>query len=738
VSPTDDLPQDRETFLKRGAVAIVLGALFLSGVASIVNQVVWQRALKIFLGGSETISAMVVVLVFMLGLGLGAAWMGKYAHRLSNPLRTFAVLEGLLFLTNIGLAFLLAQDLSESVYAAQRIALSAGIPLRAVYAACAAIILLPPTALMGATLPAASEACQRQLGATESSLITVLFFLNTVGAVVGAFGGSFLLLPYFGQKISLLSAAGFNLAAAAVLLALAIRIGLPGSSREPNPGESTRGWRPRPEEWLGLGLGFFSLGYEIYLFRLISLTYKPLPFSFATTLCFYLLLWSIGVYFSSRMAKQMHWSFLAAAISVAITPFIYEYDRWEAHFSLFPGGLIYFLPCLFFGALYGALVSTSARSWGSDVGRFYAYNTVGSCLGIMSFTLAGYELPLHYGAWLIAAGLVWLLLHWIKNTGKYEAPGQWALRGAAMAVLIGMVLTGYWAATIAYSESEESKIRSYWGRDGVAEVFPNGDVYLDGLWHSRLSQGGHIGRPYTWMMAVAAVLSHGGKPVHDILVIGNGVGMTASTLALLPRVEVDTYEVNQTLKHVLEDYEKLTLAVARNPKINIFWTDARSGMALNPKRYDIIVSAPLYLRQAGSSILLSKEYFELLKSRLKPGGVVAVYSHEGPPQQSMLVRRTVGNVFKHLQTFDDHVILTASDSPIDITAEKFRQLLQRTDPFYRQLKQFERRRRKQKEKGIWARIDRPSAPVEPGRYLITDDHPLVEYPDAAARLVDMR
>ena len=110
--------------LNRRAIAVVLAALFFSGIASIVNQVVWQRALKIFLGGSETISAMVVILVFMMGLGLGAALMGRYCSRLTNPLRVFGLVESLLFLVNAVIAFLLSLDISESVYAAQRVAVS--------------------------------------------------------------------------------------------------------------------------------------------------------------------------------------------------------------------------------------------------------------------------------------------------------------------------------------------------------------------------------------------------------------------------------------------------------------------------------------------------------------------------------------------------------------------------------------------------------------------------------------
>ena len=184
-------------FSRKLAFAVVLGSLFLSGIASIVNQVVWQRALKIFLGGSETISSMVVVLVFMMGLGLGAALMGAWSRRVANPLLGFALVEASLGAVNTLIASLLSFDLSESIYGVQRLAVATGFPLQAVYTAGALAVLLPPTVLMGATLPIASEACQRQLGARRSSLITVLFFLNTVGAVVGAFGSSFFLLPFF-------------------------------------------------------------------------------------------------------------------------------------------------------------------------------------------------------------------------------------------------------------------------------------------------------------------------------------------------------------------------------------------------------------------------------------------------------------------------------------------------------------------------------------------------------------
>jgi spermidine synthase len=714
----------------RLALGVVLGCLFLSGTASIINQVVWQRGLKVFLGGSESISSMVVVLVFMLGLGLGAAATGARARRLVNPLRVFGWVELALCVVNASIAFLLSLDLSESIYGVQRLAVATGIPLRAVYAVGALLLLLPPTVLMGATLPVASEGCQRQLGATHTRLITLLFFLNTLGAVLGAFGSSFVLLPYFGQQVSLLGAAGFNLVAGGLLMWLSRDRELAVDAAAERARPARHGWRPTHEEWLGFGLGFLSLAYEMLLLRLVALVHGPLPFTFATTLCFYLLFWSVGVFTSSRFALRMGPVFGITALAVAIAPFLYEYDRFTGHFSMFRGGLLYFLPCIGFGVLYGLLVSGSARDWGNDVGRYYAWNTVGSCLGIAVMTLVGYELPLPHGAFVIGIGVLLLLFHWLAR--REEKPWMWrAAQATAATLLVAVTYVGWW---LPYSEDESRGQRTYWGRDGVVELHGQ-EVLLDGMWHTHLAPGNeHVGRSYTWMMAVAALLSHEG-PVRDVLVIGNGVGLTATTLAWLPDVKIDAYEINRTLKDLLRDYEKETLGVAKNPKIDIEWTDARSGMALNPKRYDIIVSAPLYLRQAGSSTLLSREYFELLERRLKPGGVVALYAHEGAPAQGMLVRRTVASVFAHQQSFDGRVVLVASNSPIEVDERSLQALQSRGGALAHQLQVVDRRERQGGRAGLLARVDRPSAPVRPGRYLITDDHPLVEYPEAARRLV---
>lgn len=730
---------DRDGTRRSGLQRLVLGALLFSGVASILNQVVWQRALKLFLGGSESISAMVVVLVFMLGLGIGSAFAGRRAARIADPLRAFGAVELALFAANGAIAFILSLELGESLYAAQRLALSAAIPLRLVYAVGATALLLPPTILMGATLPLAAEAAQRQLAASESRWITRLLALNTIGACLGALGGSFFLLPYFGQRVSLGVAAGFNLLAGLVVLAVRravhaarerSRAGAPAlASQSPAASPETSLRRAITlEERLGFVLGFLSLGYEMFLLRLVALAHEPRPYTFAFTLLFFLLFWTFGVAFAGRGRVRPVAFLIAGAVAVAAMPWFYVFDRFDAQLVLYRGGLVYFLPCLVFGALYGSLVSRGAAEWGRDVGRFYALNTIGSCAGILFFSLVGYELPLLANALLIAMGL-------LAVAAELSAVGVAWRRGAAGLAAAGWLLVLVQGLGTVFSEIRGARV--FWGRDGVIEIRRDGSLWIDGLWHSQLSDGtNHIGNPYNWLMAVASVLAHRDEPLSDGLVVGNGIGLTATTLARHPGVRVDAYEINRTFEEVLALFPEKTLRSGTNPRIHLRWQDGRSGLALDPKKYDVIISAPLHLRAAGSSSLLSREYLELVRSRLEPGGVVTLYSQEGRPEQAEIIRATVRSVFAYVETFRGGVLTVASDAPIEITPNSVAARMRRRDPLAREMRAFDRLLRQQGQKeGLFGLFDAERLPVPATRHLVTDDHPLVEYAAVAARLL---
>jgi spermidine synthase len=152
-------------------------------------------------------------------------------------------------------------------------------------------------------------------------------------------------------------------------------------------------------------------------------------------------------------------------------------------------------------------------------------------------------------------------------------------------------------------------IKLFFSYHGVIGIDPNGNFLWDGLWHSKLSNGtDHIGTR-NWMLATMPVIAHPTGRIQRGCVIGLGTGISSATLAKLNSiVAVDTYEINPTLEYVLRPYRDGTLGILDNPKNRMLWRDARAGLALGSEQYDVVVTQPLYLKQAGSGLLNSREF----------------------------------------------------------------------------------------------------------------------------------
>jgi spermidine synthase len=218
-----------------------------------------------------------------------------------------------------------------------------------------------------------------------------------------------------------------------------------------------------------------------------------------------------------------------------------------------------------------------------------------------------------------------------------------------------------------------------------------------------------------------------------VLVVGLGGGTTVGTLARSSTVRaVDVYEINPDLELLLADYPEGTLHVGTNPKVRMLWQDGRTGLTLSGRRYDIVTQQPLYLKQAGSSILLSKEYMQLVRSRLKPGGVFCIYSNaQGHHGQALIVRQTAARVFRYGESFRQGYLLLVSDSPIEFDAASIERVLEASGPG--DIAADEVRRVGIDTVAAWR--DRPRLAWSGSPVIVTDDHPVVEYPEIADRLV---
>lgn len=710
------------------SAALLGGTLLSSGAAGLINQVIWQRALKVFLGGSESVCSTVVVLVFMAGLGAGSWWSGRRAARLKNPVATFGRIELLLGIVNLGICSLLAADFATTLFAVQRAALSLGIPLLAMYAVGAVAVLSVPCFLMGATMPLAAEVCQRNLGLKDSRLLGWLLFINTFGSVAGAVVSSGYMLPHWGLSVSLTAAASLNLVAGLLLVGLLTvlpKVAIPSVAEESSTGKR-RGLRsPGQTDLLALGLGFCSLAYEMHLFRLMPLKQQPLPFTFAAVLSGFLLFWSLGAALSSRrkgitVSRAVQLCAAGCVLSIAFAAWdsfapitgvwsLMTFVALRSHF---------FLPCVLFGYLFGRVTEEAAHSWGRDVGRIYVWNTIGSCLGIMWMTFVGYEIPFFLA--ILAVALVLLALRSCGDAGQNDVP---SFRRGLLPLAGAVLIVG--GSLVADTSRLLPGHSLFCGRDGVIVVRDNGEMIWDGLWHSSMSDGqNHIGT-HNWHLAVMPTVCHAESPIRDVCVIGVGTGITAATLAKLDSVRtVDAYDISRVLEDVFAAYPDGTLNITDNPKVNLIWQDARSGLELNPATYDLIQTQPLYLKQAGSGLLNSAEFMRLVSRRLNPGGIFCLYSN-GTPEQAFAVRETADSVFAYRESFFNGYLLILSNDPIHISADTLQTCLHSDDPLWREIRGYPATHSPQ---AILSLRDTPPLPGHAGRLIISDDHPVVEYP----------
>lgn len=724
--------------------------VLLSGAAGLINEVVWQRAFQRYLGGSETLSATLVVAAFMLGLGAGSLVAGRKAELYRQPLRALALVEAALAGTTLLITVGLHSGATGTIVEAQLSAVRAGLPVTMAFGFVAGVVLFIPCFLMGATMPLASAACQQTLGQPDSRALGILFGVNTLGAAIGGLAAGYVMVPLWGISSSLFGAVVLNLIAATIFAGASL--GAPREAAEiradsPPPGATgpSPGNPLRAPALTMLLLGFCALGYEMALFRLFALKRGPLPSTFAFVITGFLVSWSVGAALSSRpKTPDLSRVFRACGALVLLSLGSYYLWWYSAGFGIpeeppIPElyrmlrrlfALVCFLPCAISGFLFGAVVARAARIWGRDVGRLYAANTAGAVAGAIAIPLLGFELPYP----LLIAGLAVMMF-----SLQYSAPCSPVNRpigGRPMpvpvtaAAAVVLVLAGW-----AVNSGLEEGVSLWFGRDGVLGLDRAGNLSWDGLWHSSLADGESYIGSNNWALAALPALSYSGPGIRDVCVIGLGTGITAAVIAQLTTVrQVDVYEINRDMEEFHRRYPGGTLHALDNPKIRIRWQDARAGLRIREDRYDLIITQPMYLKQAGSTFLNSREFMAIVRARLKPGGVFCLYSR-GTEAQKLVMRQTAANVFQYGESFLDGYLLLLSDGPLDVGQEAL-----------------EKRFRENGDDPLWGEVTanvETASPAAVGRLLddprlvwsawglsLTDDDPLIEYPDMLERRLE--
>ena len=246
---------------------------------------------------------------------------------------------------------------------------------------------------------------------------------------------------------------------------------------------------------------------------------------------------------------------------------------------------------------------------GSVAGRLYALSTVGSILGtflsaIVTIPLVGTQRTmLGSAAILVLAGALLLGL-------------RWQLLTVAVSALL-LVPTGVIKATpglLHESESTYQYVQVVQRADGSRSLKLNEGVAVHSVWYpSSVLTGGE----WDMFLLVPPLL---GRPVEKMAVIGNAGGTIARAFAdLYPDVEIDGVEIDPEVSEAGRRY----LGVAANPKLDVVTADGRPFLELTDERYDVIV-VDAYRQPYIPFYLATREFFELARDRLTPGGMLAL------------------------------------------------------------------------------------------------------------------
>jgi hypothetical protein len=177
------------------------------------------------------------------------------------------------------------------------------------------------------------------------------------------------------------------------------------------------------------------------------------------------------------------------------------------------------------------------------------------------------------------------------------------------------------------------------------------------------------------------------KPgARNALIIGFGIGVTTSAVAQHPLDYIDCVEICPGVREAAPLFETFNQKVWQNPKINFIAGDGRSYLLLAPKQYDIISCDPVH-PSLGSGSLYSKEYFELCRNRLKPGGVISQYLplHKMTINDLKTLLNTFYSVFPHAMVWlaQTHGVLIGSTQELQLSFTDIVDLTGRiNDPFF--------------------------------------------------------
>jgi predicted membrane-bound spermidine synthase len=673
---------------------------FLSGAAALVYQVAWQRLLGLTTGIAVH-SVAIITAAFMAGLGIGSHVGGAMSAKLTpkKSLVAFAVIELLVAaFATVSVPFyygLLYRYLPELYDGMARGAITHFLSL------------LPPTALMGMSLPFLVRGLVEDREDAPRT-IGLLYGANALGASAGAFLTPWVLIRFLGVTGAILTgAAGSALAGVGALILarrtaaepiVPVELETP-KQEEPAPGADDEA--PQPLQrwvWLYALSGFVSLSLEVVWFRVLDVTAKGGAFAFGTLLSVYLLGLAVGTFAAARRAASIRRPlevFLTCQIGVVVVtvlahsllvwlPASFPGISWIVAYGQTPYGvhlraaslseflIVYLgLPIALFGPstfLMGFGFPVLQRATQKDpvgsgrtVGLLQAANIAGCTIGSLFTGLVLLDTVGTSGVFraLSVVSLLIALLGW-------RATGRARFGWLALALLIlGLTFPAnnhLWLRIHGDPDPEVSLVEE--DAASVTLLTPEGERYklwINGRHNSWL--------PYGWLhTAIGAFPAIVHPNPEDVAVVGMGSGDTAWAASSNEKTQrVVVFEIASSQPRLMARVAPRA-GMSRveqflsDKRVTIVKDDGRRRLHADGRKYDIIVADAIDTDSTMSNNLYSVEFYRLVKDTLKPGGLMCVLG------KTSRIRAAAQRAFPYAVAFREDLLLVSSD-PIVIDKE---------------------------------------------------------------------
>jgi spermidine synthase len=600
----------------------VVAALLLSGAAALVYEIAWIRRASLAFG-STLYAVSSVVAVFLLGLALGSEIFGRVSLRARRPLALAAALEAAVAL--LVLASPAAFDLADAAYGVVYRAAAQPLGLHVVRFGLLALVLLPPTLLLGGTLPLACRAVV-STPARIGGAVGALYAANTLGAAVGCFLAGLAAIPWLGLRGSVWLGAGLS-TLAALGFAASGRVAKPEALRAPAP-HAAPSAATRLVPLLFFGTGAAALGYEVLWSRFLALVVPNTVHTYTLALGVVL----VGIVLGSLLAS-------AAADRVRARPLLFGAGAALAGLAglavmLLPprawgalGGDLaaYALLLLPTAALSGALLPLAVRMVVSDpalagagTGRLLALNTLG---GIAGSLLVGWVLLPRVGlfASLLTVSGTSLACGVAACVALERSRAARALAAVALAVWLALPFaTGTRLPDDFLAGPGETLVAAYEGRLGNLAVLRSGGattLEIDRWWQ------GSDRRSHQALAAHVPMLLHADPKA--VLVVGAGTGQTAARFLAHPIERLDCADLEPAVFDVIRAH--FDAAWMDDPRVRLLAEDGRSWLAHADARYDVVSLELGQIARPGVAGVYTLEFYARARDRLRPGGLVSQF-----------------------------------------------------------------------------------------------------------------